>query len=228
VWRNRYGLWDYSDANRTLIAVGENDNHVHGGLYHILLFHEFEDFERSERGILLVRPVSVHRKCLPAQEIADELGKWIENKEFYLTEKHQSLPSDTVFKPLEIKEKIPFVSEVMVAPVVTAKAEDSVENVSSLIVKNKIDQIPIVDDKGKIAGIVTSWDITNAAAKKKTKVADIMTSKVITSKVNEPLDVVAQRIDKYQINSTPVVEKEGKVVGIVTLSDVNKYYQRRG
>ncbi len=188
-------------------------------------------YEELFSGRVELNGKSVKTGCLSslktAREIADELGKWIEAKEFFITEPLEPLPRDTVFKPMRIKEKVPFVSEIMTKPVITAKPKETIGHVSNLIVKNQIDQVPIVDDENRVVGIVTSWDITNATAKHKKKLAEIMTARVITSRVTEPLDVVARRIDKHQINSTPVVDDQNRIVGIVTLSDVNKYYQRR-
>jgi CBS domain-containing protein len=47
-----------------------------------------------------------------------------------------------------------------------------------------------------------------------------MTKSVITAAEDEYIDVVARRVDKNRINSAPVVGKEGKLIGIITVSDI--------
>lgn len=161
-----------------------------------------------------------------AREITDKLEDWINHKEFYLTEKLESLPKDTVFKPMKMREKLVSINRVMTRDVVTAEEDKSVEVVCEIMVKKGIDQVPIVDKKGVLKGIVTSWDITNATAKRAKKLNEIMTKKVITSSPDEAVDSVSRKLEKYGINSTPVVNNKGIVVGIVTLSDINRFYRK--
>jgi uncharacterized protein (DUF39 family)/CBS domain-containing protein len=152
--------------------------------------------------------------------IMDRLKEWILEKEFFLSERIQPLPKGTKFRPMKLKKAVPRTSEIMTRAVITAKPEDSIEDVSDLLVKNEIDQIPIVDEENKLVGIVTSWDITRAVSKHKKKLKDIMTKKVITSKETEYIDVVTRRFDKYKIGSTPVVDNENRLIGIITVTDI--------
>ena len=95
-----------------------------------------------------------------------------------------------------------------------------IDFVSNLLVKNQIDQIPIVNNEGKLVGIITSWDITNAIARRRKSLRDIMTRNVIVSKPDEYIDVVARRLDKYNINATPVVDDKYNVIGIISTADL--------
>lgn len=160
-------------------------------------------------------------------EIMERLKELILDKEFFLTKPIQSLPRDTELKTMKLREEVPFVEDVMTKNVIVAHPKDSIITVSELLVEHGIDQIPIVDKKDKLVGIVTSWDITKALARHEKKLENIMTKKVITSKKDEYLDVVARRLDKYQVNSTPIVDEENNVVGIITLADINKALRRR-
>ncbi|MDD5112146.1 MAG: homocysteine biosynthesis protein [Candidatus Altiarchaeota archaeon] len=161
-----------------------------------------------------------------ARDIAAKLGDWIEQGEFYLSEKLESLPADTAFKPMRMSAEVAPISRVMTRDVVTAKEDDPVEKVCNRMIKNGIDQIPVVSEEGAIRGIVTAWDITKATATGKRKLGEIMTSKVITASPDEAVDAVSRKLEKYKINATPVIDAKGVVVGIVTLSDINKFYRR--
>lgn len=164
-------------------------------------------------------PLSSLRKSF---DIAETLKNWIQEDKFLLTEYVCRLPRDTEFRPMQIKKRIPRVGEIMTKNVITAREDDSINYVSNLLVKNQIDQIPIVDDENKLVGIVTSWDITNAVAKKKRKLKEIMTRKVITSKADEYIDVVTRRLDKHNIGSTPIVDENNRVIGIISTVDLIK------
>jgi len=48
----------------------------------------------------------------------------------------------------------------------------------------------------------------------------------IVSKPEENIEVVSKRLEQFSINSTPVVDDEGRLVGIITLGDINKVYRR--
>jgi uncharacterized protein (DUF39 family)/CBS domain-containing protein len=161
-----------------------------------------------------------------ARRIAARLGEWIQKGDLYLTEKIESLPRETALKPMRMREKTASISRVMTRNVVTAKEDEQIERVCGMMVKKGIDQIPIVDPKGVLKGIVTAWDITRATASGERKLDSIMTSRVITSRPGDAVDAVSRKLEKHGINATPVVNGRGVVVGIVTLSDINRFYRR--
>ena len=160
-------------------------------------------------------------------EILETLASWIEGKRFFLTEPVNRLPRDTVLKPMKLREKVIRVGDVMTKKPYTARETDSVEDVSHIMIKHNINQVPIVGDGGRLVGIVTSWDITKATAEKKKTLADFMTRKVVTSRKEDALDVVARKIEKQGINSTPVVDEKGLLTGIITLSDITRAYREK-
>jgi len=162
-------------------------------------------------------PLSSIKKSI---EIAEKLKELILEKEFFLSKCVENLPRDTEFKEMRMIERIPRVKDIMTRNVITAKEDDSIDFVSNLLVKNQIDQIPIVNNEGKLVGIITSWDITNAIARRRKRLRDIMTRNVIVSKPDEYIDVVARRLDKYNINATPVVDDKYNVIGIISTADL--------
>jgi CBS domain-containing protein len=85
----------------------------------------------------------------------------------------------------------------------------------------------VVDDQGRLNGIVTSWDITRALAEGKTKLADIVTRHVFTAKLDEPLETASKRMAQHRISALPVIDNEKKVLGIVTSEDVSKLLGRQ-
>jgi uncharacterized protein (DUF39 family)/CBS domain-containing protein len=160
-----------------------------------------------------------------ARKIAATLKEWIENGEFYLTAPVERLPLDSVFKPMKQTEETPFVANVM-QKAVTCKENEEVRAIAERIVTRSVNHIVVVDDQGKLNGIVTSWDITRALAEGKKALADIVTRRVITAKLDEPLETASKRMAQHNISALPVVDGERKVLGIVTSEDVSKLLGR--
>jgi len=160
-----------------------------------------------------------------ARKIAATLKEWIENGEFYLTAPVERLPLDSVFKPMKQTEETPFVANVM-QKAVTCKENEEVRAIAERIVTRSVNHIVVVDDQGKLNGIVTSWDITRALAEGKKALADIVTRRVITAKLDEPLETASKRMAQHNISALPVIDGERKVLGIVTSEDVSKLLGR--
>jgi CBS domain-containing protein len=164
-------------------------------------------------------PLSSIRRAL---KIAEELKSWIERGDFLLTEPVKRLPSRSATRPLEIRRPSIMVRELESKPVIITHQEDDLKDVARKMVDNNINHIPVVDSEGVLRGIVTSWDIADAVARGKRKLRDIMTRKVVVARENEPVDVVARRIDKYNISGLPIVDDENRVKGIVTAEDISR------
>ena len=160
-----------------------------------------------------------------ARKIAATLKDWIVNGEFFLTLPVERLPLDSVFKPMRETEATPFVASVMHAAV-TCTENEPIKEVASRIVTRSVNHIIVVDEQGKIAGIVTSWDITRAMAEGRKALADVVSRRVVTAKPDEPLEIASKRMAKHNISALPVIDNEGKVLGIVTSEDVAKLLGR--
>ena len=111
---------------------------------------------------------------------------------------------------------------IKIKPVITVYPNDEVDTVAKKLVDNSVNHLPVVDKNGKLLGIVTSWDIANAVAKGKKKLSDVMTRKVIIAREEESVDVVARRIDKYEISGLPIIDNENNVKGMITTEDISR------
>jgi len=160
-----------------------------------------------------------------ARKIAGTLRSWITQGEFFLTAPVERLPVDSVFKPMRQTEETSFVANVM-QEVVTCSETEAVQAVAERIVTRSVNHIVVVDGNRKLTGIVTSWDITRALAQGKKALADIVTRRVITAKLNEPLETASKRMAQHNISALPVIDNEKKVLGIVTAEDVSKLLGR--
>lgn len=83
----------------------------------------------------------------------------------------------------------------------------------------------IVVEGNKPVGIVTDRDIMTKVIiegrnPQTVSIRDIMASPVITVSVEKSIFDVTKLMKKYQVRRFPVVDAEGKIVGVITLSDI--------
>jgi len=157
-----------------------------------------------------------------AREISEVLKKWISEGMFLLTEPLEPLPRKGRLKPLEIKRRELKVGDIMSRNVIMAKPTDDVKSAAAKIIEKGIDHLPVIDDEGKLIGIVTSWDLAKAIAYNKSRLEEIMTRKVITAFENESIDVVVRRMAQHNISGVPVVDRMNRVIGILTTDDISR------
>jgi len=160
-----------------------------------------------------------------ARKVAATLKTWIENGEFYLSAPVERLPLDSTFKPMKQTEETSFVANVM-QKAVTCKEEEAIQIIAERIVTKSVNHIVVVDSNEKLKGIVTSWDITRALAQGKKALVDIVTRRVVTARLDEPLETASKRMAQHNISALPVIDNESRVLGIVTAEDVSKLLGR--
>ncbi len=165
-----------------------------------------------------------------AKKVAEELKAWIENGEFLISQPVESLPGDTVFKPMKQIKELPLVKDVMISKgeVIAIKEDASIEEAANIIMKGQFTHLPVISDDEKLVGIVTAWDISKAVAKKYRRLEEIMTRRVITADSEEPLELVVRKLEKYNISALPVIDSDRKVTGMVTSDGISRLIGRRG
>ncbi|MBD3227946.1 MAG: CBS domain-containing protein [Candidatus Lokiarchaeota archaeon] len=154
-----------------------------------------------------------------ARKIANKLKDWIKKGDFQLTKPVGKIPLDTKFKPMKMTKEIKFVRSVS-RDAFTCTLNDNIKYVANLILKESTNHLPVVDNSGRLVGIVTSFDITEGLALDKTRLKDIYTKKVIYTECDEPIDVAARKMRANKISALPVVDKDHKVIGIVSAEDL--------
>jgi len=144
--------------------------------------------------------------------------------------------------------------EVMVSPVVSVPLGATLDEVARLMVERRIGSVLVVDEEGRLVGIVTETDFLKERGipfstyrapmlmgryldgaglerileeARTTRVEEIMTAPVHAVGSEEPLARVLERMLTYDINHVPVVDREGRPIGIISRFDLLKLLQAR-
>jgi CBS domain-containing protein len=156
-----------------------------------------------------------------AKQVSELLKLWIENQDFYLTNPIEKLTTDTVFKPMKQTQETSFVSNVM-HNAITCTEDEEIQSIANRIVTKSVNHIIVIDENEKLRGIVTSWDVTKAMAEGKNQLSSVVSRRVITAKPEEPLETASRKMAQHNISALPVINRERKVLGIVTAEDVSR------
>jgi glutamate dehydrogenase/leucine dehydrogenase/CBS domain-containing protein len=103
-------------------------------------------------------------------------------------------------------------------PIATSAAGDTIQHTAALIIERRSHIVAILSPAGKLAGVVTSWDITRAIAggiSGEAPVESVMTRKVISARPNQRIVEIVRELQQHEISEMPVVNDAGQVVGKV-------------
>jgi len=137
--------------------------------------------------------------------------------------------------------------DVMTDQVLTVKADASLFDTAELMVSAGVSALPVVDDTGRLIGIVSEADVIYRAEPKAVapkpwfhrflvdntidgkeyamagalRVADIMTKSVVVASERWPLAEIAALMQKHKVKCIPIVRTtDGAVIGIVSRANV--------
>jgi IMP dehydrogenase len=105
---------------------------------------------------------------------------------------------------------------------ITLGIESTVQQAENIMREYRIGGIPVVDKDGKLVGIITNRDL-RFQKDMKAAVETIMTKEnVITAPEGITLDKAEDILKKYKIEKLPIVNKKGKLTGLITFKDIQK------
>jgi len=142
------------------------------------------------------------------------------------------------------------VADVMTSDVITVQPRTSLKEVAAILADRRISGVPVVDEDGKIVGVVSEADILfkergpserkgilavftdpiyGAGGQLKLEArtaAEAMTAPAQTIAPWRPLSAAAAQMLDRAVNRLPVVDNEGRLVGIVTRADLVRAFVR--
>ncbi|MBO5611524.1 MAG: IMP dehydrogenase [Prevotella sp.] len=110
----------------------------------------------------------------------------------------------------------------MIYDPVTIRLGSTVNDALNIMAEYHIGGIPVVDEEGKLKGIVTNRDLRFERRLDK-KIDDVMTKEnLVTTHQQTDLTAAAQILQENKIEKLPVVDKDYRLVGLITYKDITK------
>ncbi len=110
----------------------------------------------------------------------------------------------------------------MIRNPITLTPEKKIGEALEMMKKYRVSGIPIIDNNGKLVGILTNRDL-RFEPNKNLRVSDLMTKEnLITAAVGTTLEKAERILQQFKIEKLPVVDKKGQLKGLITYKDILK------
>jgi len=111
----------------------------------------------------------------------------------------------------------------MIFDPITINRNSTVRDVLALMLEYKIGGIPVIEDDRTLVGIVTNRDLRFERNLDR-KIDEVMTPKehLVTTSQSTGLESATEILQKHKIEKLPIVNKENKLIGLVTYKDITK------
>jgi CBS domain-containing membrane protein len=136
------------------------------------------------------------------------------------------------------------VRDVMSKDVVSVRHDADLHEAARLLSEHRISGMPVLDDNGRVMGVISEADLLRLAGMREehtfkdvlrrilgesapflsegSKVEQAMSYPPVTSKADDDVADVAKILDGRRIKRLPVVDNEGRVLGIISRADIVK------
>ena len=117
------------------------------------------------------------------------------------------------------------VSDVMTRNPRSCKRTDSLVSAAKIFWEQDCGAAPVVDDNGRVVGMITDRDCLMAAFTRGRKLDDLsvqsaMAHMVFSIRDDQSIDAAAERMAEHAVRRLPVVDAHGRLVGMVSFADV--------
>jgi CBS-domain-containing membrane protein len=134
------------------------------------------------------------------------------------------------------------VRDLMTRKVIRIQADATFNEVTNLLSEHRISGLPVVDEDDRVIGVITEADILSMAGLRKEhtfkdiirhilgeppsgpkegkRLRDVMSSPAITIGPEADIREAALRLDEKRIKSLPVVDEQGRLIGVISRADI--------
>jgi acetoin utilization protein AcuB len=131
-----------------------------------------------------------------------------------------------------------FVRDRMSSPAVTITPDTPFQDALKLMHDHRFRRLPVLDAKGQLVGIVSERDLMYVSPSpatslnvwelhyllSKLQIQELMTGDVITTTPDTPIEDAAHLMADNKIGGLPVVDKDNRVIGVITETDIFKAF----
>lgn len=125
------------------------------------------------------------------------------------------------------------VNEIMKRPPATCTTNDTVTQAARIMHEHKCGFVPVVDSRGSVIGVVTDRDVCLVVGDKNramthVSVQDAMSHPVFSCYVDDNVKVTLGTMARRHVRRLPVLDKRGRLQGILSIDDVIQAPSKRG
>lgn len=118
------------------------------------------------------------------------------------------------------------VRTIMTKAPATVGPQDTVAQVSSLMLSKRLQQVPVIDGNNHLVGLITSYDLwrnCNEGKGDRMKVADVMSTDIVKLAPKDKVGAAAELFMDKRFKTFPVVNLQNELKGVVTAFDIIRY-----
>ncbi|MEO6394088.1 MAG: CBS domain-containing protein [Pyrinomonadaceae bacterium] len=117
------------------------------------------------------------------------------------------------------------VSEIMTADAAACGPHEMLTCAASIMWQRDCGVVPVVDGDRHVLGVITDRDICMALVSRdalatEIRIKDVMSADVVTCRTDDRLEDVLDKMGENQVHRLPVIDADGVMVGMVSLSDL--------
>ena len=128
-----------------------------------------------------------------------------------------------------------YVRDIMTTDVVTVRPDTPHQTVAAMLRQHRVSGFPVTGEDGKVVGVMTETDLVALVAGRRHRrhraaeqatAGDLMSHPAVTVGPHDPVKTAARLMRKQRLQRLPVVDRDGRLAGIVSRSDVLSVFQR--
>lgn len=128
-----------------------------------------------------------------------------------------------------------YVRDIMTTGVVAVRPDTSCRELAVMFREHRVSGFPVTADDGTVVGVVSESDLVALAAgrhhrgyraDRQATAGDLMTRPAVTIGPDDPVRTAARRMQSHRVQRLPVVDRHGRLEGIVSRSDVLSVFRR--
>jgi IMP dehydrogenase len=135
---------------------------------------------------------------------------------------HKNMPIE---KQAENVDKVKRSEHGVITDPFSLSPDSKVSDAEELMARYRISGVPIIKQDGTLIGIITNRDMRFETDYTRS-VSEVMTSKdLVTASIGTTLNEAQKLLSKYKIEKLPLVDDNGKLMGLITIKDIEKSIQ---
>ena len=110
----------------------------------------------------------------------------------------------------------------MIIDPITIKPDQTLQDAEDIMASYRISGVPVVDDNGILVGILTNRDMRFTKDYTQKALDEMTVMPLVTAKEGTTLEEAAEIMHANKIEKLPIVDNNNKLIGLITIKDINK------